>query len=126
MVLRPFVRRHLPRIIPDYGRYRKAGPQGTYDGPSGPNSRSNYKAKVVSATSKGSQSGTGRSWFGRSGLKREESDEDSATIGEDVELGERGGGKVTRTESEEHLAGYPSVPMPGGEGIIKTVDVRVR
>ncbi|KAL8931551.1 MAG: hypothetical protein Q9216_007162, partial [Gyalolechia sp. 2 TL-2023] len=48
MVLRPFLRRHFPKVLGgDYRRYRSpAGLQGAYDGPHGPGSKSEYKTKV--------------------------------------------------------------------------------
>lgn len=131
MVFRPFLRRHFPFLLGDYSRYKKAGPQGTYDGPSGPNSRSEYKAKVT--TSSSNSRSAGRSWFKHS-TKGAESDDEILTPNGDVELGswpknhqtmERSaeGRTVGRDDNGEHMA---FGDHPAGDGIMKTVAVRVK
>lgn len=148
MVLRPFIRRHLPFLIggeTHRGGGGAAGGAGAaiYDG----YQRSETKTKISSAGGKRKSksnvmSGYGgsavRSWVGGGGGRhgrRATGDTDSTFVnGGDVELGKvewplesgRGDGRKgreVRSESEENII-EPPVPVSGG--IVKTVKVDVR
>lgn len=150
MVLRPFLRRHLPQVLGgDYRRYKSpAGVNGVYDGPHGRGGQSGYKTRVSARYGKGSKGE--RSWPGLGGLgmgskNRTGSDD---TVVDDVELGAwgagGGGGKTTtgkgaeknrvRSESEENIIQPVGVAMGDGgrvrgdttPGILKTIDVDIR
>ncbi|KAL9597906.1 MAG: hypothetical protein Q9219_004859 [cf. Caloplaca sp. 3 TL-2023] len=154
MVLRPFLRRHLPKVLGgyDYRRYRSPGPRGAYDGPHGPNSRSGYKIKVSTGGGYGKGgSSAGRSWPGM-GLKKNNtrSNSDDTAVDGDIEMGgwPSSGEKKSnnnkapppRSESEENIIGppaeaavAPASPLVIGDprrdhapGILKTIDVDVR
>lgn len=125
MVLRPFLRRHFPRVLgADYRRYKSPGPQGAYDGPHGPSSRSEYKTKISASYGKGS---VGRSWPGLGTKNRLHSDE---TAVDDMEMARWGGKDKTgpRSESEENIIVPAAEVHPHGHvpGILKTVDVDIR
>lgn len=133
MVLRPFLRRHFPKVLGgDYRRYRSpTGLQGAYDGPHGPGSRSEYRSKVSARYGKGSA--MGRSWPGLGSKARSGSDD---TAVEDVEMGAWGKQpskdktKTVRSESEENIiqpvGATVDVRRDNAPGILKTIDVDVR
>lgn len=130
MVLRPFLRRHFPGVLGgEYRRYNKSPGGdlvgGAYDGPHGPNSRSEYKTKISAAGyGKGS---TLRSWPG--GKNRSHGGDDGMDVGGDMELG-RWGKKTGKSESEENIIVPPAAAEVRSEGyapgILRTVDVDVR
>ncbi|KAL8994248.1 MAG: hypothetical protein Q9188_007119 [Gyalolechia gomerana] len=133
MVLRPFLRRHFPKVLGgDYRRYRSpAGLQGAYDGAHGPGSRSEYETNVSARYSKGSA--MGRSWPGLGSKARSGSDD---TAVEDVEMGawrkqpSKDKTKTVRSESEENIiqpvGATVDVRSDNAPGILKTIDVDVR
>ncbi|KAL8773044.1 MAG: hypothetical protein Q9209_002064 [Squamulea sp. 1 TL-2023] len=150
MVLRPFIRRHLPFLMGGESRRGRAAGAAIYDG----YQRSETKTKISSS---GLSTGGGerkskcnanvgglKSWVGGGGQRRMTSDTDSTFVGNgrdgDVELGEQrkvvvgwpleGGrngrsGREARSESEENII-EPSVQVPAQGGIVKTVKVDVR
>ncbi|KAI4165837.1 MAG: hypothetical protein LQ346_009102 [Caloplaca aetnensis] len=155
MVLRPFLRRHLPFLLgagADYRRYNNDNDKspsgggglqggGVFDGPHGPNSRSEYATEITSGgPGKGGGSTIMRSWPGlgiRGAQNRSQhSDADTAVDGEheDMEMGRWGGHRgKDKSESEENII-VPAVaaaaevhPQHGyAPRILKTVDVDVR
>ncbi|KAL8898003.1 MAG: hypothetical protein Q9192_002307 [Flavoplaca navasiana] len=135
MVLRPFVRRHLPFLLgSETKRYRAGAGVAIYDGCQ----RSETKTKVSSGKhQKHSTSGSfGRkikSWLGSGGgvVTRATGDTDSTFVcdGRDVELGKVGwslesgrGKREVKSESEENII---EQPPPTQGGIVKTVNVDV-
>ncbi|KAL9610900.1 MAG: hypothetical protein Q9204_009053 [Flavoplaca sp. TL-2023a] len=136
MVLRPFVRRHLPFLLgSDTKRYRAAAGTAIYDG----YKRSGTKTKVSSGKHQKHSTSGGfgakiKSWVGGGGGAgtRATDDTDSTFVGDgrDVELGKvgwplesgRGKGEV-KSESEENII---ERPPPTQRGIVKTVNVDVR
>ncbi|KAL9006483.1 MAG: hypothetical protein Q9180_009761 [Flavoplaca navasiana] len=135
MVLRPFVRRHLPFLLgSETRRYRAAAGVAIYDG----YQRSETKTKVSSGkhlkhSTLGSFGAKIKSWLG-SGAgagTRATGDTDRTFVGDgrDVELGKVGwslesgrGKREVKSESEEHII---KQPPPTKGGIVKTVNVDV-
>ncbi|KAL9027317.1 MAG: hypothetical protein Q9196_004142 [Gyalolechia fulgens] len=138
MVLRPFLRRHCPRLLGgDYRRYKSPpGLQAAYDGPQGPGSKSEYRTKVSARHGRGS--GMVKSWHGWRNKTTSGSD---GTAVEDVAMGswgkvpDRDGwgrqlSKGQRSESEENIIQPVEAAVVVGKetapGILKTIDVDVR
>ena len=151
MVLRPFVRRHLPFLLgAETRRGRRAGAgagAAIYDGYQRSNDTktkiSGAKSRKSNTTMSGSRGGGGGGLLSWVGGRRVTGDTDRTYVGaddgrEDVELANvgvwplkesgrsgGGGGKIrdARSESEENIIEQP-LPIQGG--IIKTVKVDVR
>ncbi|CAL8576420.1 hypothetical protein XPA_002305 [Xanthoria parietina] len=151
MVLRPFVRRHLPFLLgAETRRGRRAGAgagAAIYDGYQRSNDTktkiSGAKSRKSNTTMSGSRGGGGGGLLSWVGGRRVTGDTDRTYVGaddgrEDVELanvgvwplkesGRSGGGggksRDARSESEENIIEQP-LPIQGG--IIKTVKVDVR
>ena len=136
MVLRPFVRRHLPFLLGSQTkRYRAAAGAAIYDG----YNRCETKTKISSGKHQKHSTSVSfgakiKSWVGNGGGAgtRATDDTDSTFVGDgrDVELGKVGwplesgrGKREVKSESEENII---ERPRPTQRGIVKTVDVDVR
>ncbi|KAL8715743.1 MAG: hypothetical protein Q9220_000410 [cf. Caloplaca sp. 1 TL-2023] len=129
MVLRPFIRRHLPFLIG--GDTRRSPGAAIYDG----YPRSRTDTKITSSGNpksniSGSRGGGVKGWL--AGGRRPRTDTDSTLadrgdmelgpVGWPLESGRENKKRDARSESEEHIMEAPTA----GGGIVKTVKVDVR